>query len=158
MCNCGSVPKGGDNSQTMNFRKILAAVVGVLLIAGAYRAYGWPGVALVTGAIILYLLLHFNRTMQVLRRAADRPIGSVASAVMLNSKLRKGVNLLHVMALTRALGEQRSPKDEQPEIFRWTDAGGSYVDAEFHGGKLHHWTLTRPDTGQPDEAPASDAS
>ncbi|HYP70284.1 MAG TPA: glycerate kinase [Variovorax sp.] len=135
----------------MNFRKILAPVVGVLLLAGAYRAYGWPGVALVTGAIVLYLLLHFNRTMQVLRRAADRPIGSVASAVMLNSKLRKGVNLLHVMALTRSLGEQRSPKDTQPELFRWTDAGGSYVDAEFHSGKLHSWALTRPQ--EQEEAP-----
>ena len=139
----------------MNFRRILAPVIGVLLIAGAYRAYGWPGVALVTGAIVLYLLLHFNRTMTVLRRAADRPIGSVASAVMLNSKLRKGVTLLHVMALTRSLGELLTPKDEQPEIFRWSDAGGSYVDAEFHGGKLRTWSLTRP---QSEEAPGTEVS
>ena len=139
----------------MNFRRILAPIIGVLLIAGAYRAYGWPGVALITGAIVLYLLLHFNRTMTVLRRAADRPIGSVASAVMLNAKLRKGVNLLHVMAMTRSLGELRSPKDEQPEIFRWSDAGGSYVDAEFHGGKLRSWSLTRP---QSQEAPGAEVS
>lgn len=139
----------------MNFRRILAPIIGVLLIAGAYRAYGWPGVALITGAIVLYLLLHFNRTMTVLRRAADRPIGSVASAVMLNAKLKKGVNLLHVMAITRSLGELRSPKDEQPEIFRWSDAGGSYVDAEFHGGKLRSWSLTRP---QSQEAPGAEVS
>ena len=138
----------------MNFRRILVPVVCVLLIAGAYRAYGWPGVAFITGAIVLYLLLHFNRTMHVLRRAADRPIGSVASAVMLNSKLRKGVNLLHVMALTRSLGEQRTPKDVQPELFRWTDAGGSYVDAEFHGGRLHSWTLTRPQEQEAAQQPS----
>lgn len=140
----------------MNFRRILVPVICVLLIAGAYRAYGWPGVAFITGAIVLYLLLHFNRTMHVLRRAADRPIGSVASAVMLNAKLRKGVNLLHVMAMTRSLGELRSPKDEQPEIFRWSDAGGSYVDAEFHGGKLRSWSLTRPQAA--DEATDAEVS
>ena len=137
----------------MNFRKILVPVVGVVLIFGAYRAYGWPGVAFGVSAIVLYLLLHFNRTMQVLRRASDRPIGSVASAVMLNAKLRKGRTLLHVVAMTRALGEQRSPKDQQPELFRWTDAGGSYVDAEFHGGKLKSWSLIRPPQDeQPDES------
>ena len=48
-------------------------------------------------------------------------MGYVGSAVMLNAKLKPGVNLLHVMAMTGALGEQLSPKDEQPEIYRWTD-------------------------------------
>lgn len=132
----------------MKFRKILVPVLGVLLIAGAYRAYGWPGVALVAGALLMFLLLHFNRTMQVLRRAANRPIGSVASAVMLNAKLHAGQTLLHVIALTRALGELRSPKDEQPEHYRWTDAGGSYVDTEFQDGKLRSWTLTRPQAAE----------
>ena len=143
----------------MNFRKILVPVAGVVLVLGAYRAYGWPGVAFAASAIVLYLLLHFNRTMQVLRRASDRPIGSVASAVMLNAKLRKGRTLLHVVAMTRALGEQRSPKNEQPELFRWTDAGGSYVDAEFHGGKLKSWSLTRPPQDeQPDESGSESGS
>jgi len=144
----------------MNFRKILVPVVGVVLIFGAYRAYGWPGVAFGVSAIVLYLLLHFNRTMHVLRRASDRPIGSVASAVMLNAKLRKGRTLLHVVAMTRALGELRSPKDEQPELYRWTDAGGSYVDAEFHGGNLKSWSLTRPPQDeQPAESePGSDSA
>ena len=135
----------------MNFRRFLVPLVGAILIVASYRSFGWQGVALVTGALVLYLLLHFNRTMAVLRRAADRPIGTVASAVMLNAKLRKGVTLLHVIALTRALGELRSPKDEQPELYRWSDAGGSYVDTEFHGGKLRSWSLTRP------EAPAEPA-
>jgi len=133
----------------MNFRRLLVPVVGAILIVLAYRSYGWAGVALVTGALVLYLLLHFNRTMHVLRRAADRPIGTVASAVMLNAKLRKGVTLLHVIALTRALGELRSPKDAQPELYRWSDAGGSYVDTEFDNGKLKAWSLTRPDSTEP---------
>jgi hypothetical protein len=102
-------------------------------------------VALAVGGIVMWMLLHFTRMMKVLQRASSRPMGYCDSAVMLNAKLRPGVNLLHVMAMTRSLGELRSPKDEQPEIFRWSDAGGSYVDAEFHGGKLRSWSLTRPE-------------
>jgi hypothetical protein len=52
--------------------------------------------------------------------------------------------------MTRALGELRSPKDEQPEHYRWTDGGGSYVDAVFNGGKLQSWTMTRPETPEED--------
>jgi len=51
---------------------------------------------------------------------------------------------LHVIALTRALGELRSPKDAQPEMFRWTDAGQSYVDCTFTAGKISEWVLVRP--------------
>ena len=133
------------------FQRVLVPVLGVVLVAAAWQAYGWAGVALVSGAIVMWVLLHFNRTVQVLKRAADRPIGFVDSAVMLNVKLRPGVNLLHVLALTRALGELQSPKDEDPEIYRWTDAGGSHVTCEFHSGKLVKWTLFRP---EPAEAPA----
>ena len=145
----------------MNFGRLLVPVGGLVLLGLAYRSYGWAGVALVGGAIVMFLLMHFNRTMQVLKRAADRPIGTVASAVMLNAKLKPKVTLLHVIAMTRALGEQRSPKDEQPELFRWTDAGGSWVDATFVGGKLTEWTLVRPqvaeDDASPADAPSADA-
>jgi hypothetical protein len=102
-------------------------------------------VAVVAGALVMWLLLHFTRMMTVLKRAADRPIGHVSSAVMLNAKLKKGVNLMHVIAMTRALGEQLSPKDEQPEFFRWTDGGGSHVTCEFRDGKLTAWELVRPE-------------
>lgn len=136
----------------MNFRNLLVPAAGLLLLGMAWRGYGWAGVALVGSVIVMFLLLHFNRTMQTLKRAADRPIGYVPSAVMLNAKLKPGMTLLHVVAMTRALGEQLSPKDEQPEIFRWADAGESFVVAQFHGGKLREWKLTRPE--QPPEADA----
>jgi hypothetical protein len=136
----------------MNFGKVLAPLVGVVLIAGAWLGYGWAGVAFAAGAIVMFLLLHFNRTIQVLKRAADRPIGSVASAVMLNAKLKPRASLLHVMALTRAIGELRSPKDAQPEVYRWTDAGGSFVEATFVNGKLGAWKLTRPEAAPQAEA------
>ena len=129
----------------------LAVLVAVVL---AYRQWGWLGVALVSGGLVMWVLLHFTRMMQVLKRAANRPIGYVDSAVMLNAKLRAGVPLMHVIALTRSLGELLTPKDTQPERFRWTDGSQSHVTCEFVGGKLVGWTLYRPAV---DEAPQSPA-
>ena len=128
----------------MNFQKILVPILGVVLVVGAWSAYGWGGVALVSGGILMWVLLHFNRMMQALKRAADRPIGYVDSAVMLNAKLQPGVTLLHVVAMTRALGQLLSPKGQLPEIYRWADAGESHVTCEFTGGKLVKWELVRP--------------
>jgi hypothetical protein len=71
-------------------------------------------------------------------------VGYVDSAVMLNAKLKPKASLLHVIAMTRALGELRSPKDTQPEVFRWTDGSDSYVDGIFVNGKLASHSLTRP--------------
>jgi hypothetical protein len=128
----------------MKFQKILLPVLGVVVVAAAYRAYGWPGVAMAASGIVMWMLLHFTRIMKVMQRAANRPVGYVDSAVMLNAKLRPGVNLLHVVAMTRALGEQVSPKEAQPELYRWTDGGGSRVTCEFADGKLVKWELFRP--------------
>ena len=135
----------------MNLRKIVPPVLGVLLVAWAYHAYGWPGVALAGGAIVMWMLLHFTRLMRVLQGAAQRPIGYCDSAVMLNARLRPGVNLLHVVAMTRAIGEQLSEKDAQPEVYRWTDGGASHVTCEFLRGKLVKWALVRPEpaAGEP---------
>ena len=119
-------------------------MAGVILVAAAYRSYGWGGVAAAIGALVMWLLLHFTRMMQVLKRAANRPIGFVDSAVMLNAKLRPGVTLLHVVAMTKALGELKSPKQTQPELYCWTDGTQSRVSCEFHNGKLKKWELVRP--------------
>ena len=128
----------------MRLNQILWLVLAIVLIAAAWTQAGWGGVALVGGGIVMWLLLHFTRTMKVLERAASRPVGYCDSAVMLNAKLRPGVTLLHVVAMTRALGEQLSEKDQQPEVFRWTDAGASHVTCEFRDGKLLKWELKRP--------------
>lgn len=128
----------------MNFQKILVPLTGLAALVLAFYRYGWAGVAVVTGGIVMFLLLHFTRTMTVLKRASDRPIGYVASAVMLNAKLKPGVTLLHVVAMTRSLGELKTPKEQQPETYRWTDGGLSYVEGTFLNGKLQNWVLTRP--------------
>jgi hypothetical protein len=134
----------------MNFQKIILPILGVVVVAVAYRGYGWPGVALAATGIVMWMLLHFTRMMKVLQRASARPVGFCDSAVMLNAKLRPGVNLLHVVAMTRAIGEQLSPKEQQPELYRWTDGSGSHVTCEFLHGKLVKWELFRPQTA-PDE-------
>ena len=132
----------------MNLRKIFVPLGGIVLLSLAWKNYGWPGVAVVAGGIVMFLLLHFTRTMTVLKRAATRPIGYVASAVMLNAKLKPGVTLLHVVAMTRSLGELRSAPDTQPETYRWKDGGESHVDGVFVDGKLREWTLVRPPTAE----------
>ena len=139
----------------MNLSKLLLPVLGVLLVAMAWQAYGWAGVAVVATGTVMWLLLHFTRMMKVLQRASARPVGYCDSAVMLNAKLRPKFTLLHVVAMTRALGEQLSPQDTQPEIFRWTDGSASHVTCEFAGGKLVKWELVRPPAAAPDpDAPA----
>ncbi|MFZ2736915.1 MAG: glycerate kinase [Burkholderiaceae bacterium] len=135
----------------MQFQKILVPLGAVLGVVVSYEAYGWAGVALTVGALVMWLLLHYNRLVQVLKRATNHPIGYVASAVMLNAKLKPGVNLLHVLAMTRALGQLQSPPNEQPELFRWTDGSASHVTCEFLHGKLVKWVLERP-------LPSDDAS
>ena len=119
----------------------------VILVAMAYRSYGWSGVAVAASLMVMWALLHINRLMQVLKRAAKRPIGYLDSAVMLNAKLKRGVTLMHVVAMTKALGELKSVKDQQPEFYRWTDGSDSYVTCEFMGGRLVKWELVRPEAG-----------
>ena len=128
----------------MNFNKILVPVAVIVLTIGAWRQFGWPGIAMAAGGVVMWILLHFTRLMHILKKAAERPMGHVASAVMLNAKLKEGMTLMHVIAMTRSLGALQTPKDEQPEVFHWTDNGQSVVACTFVGGKLQWWTLTRP--------------
>ena len=115
-------------------------------IIETYEAAGQPPreVFAVGGGLMMWALLHFTRLMGVMKRAANRPVGHVDSAVMLNAKLQSGRPLLHVIAQTRALGERLSAEGAQPEIYRWRDESGSSVSCEFEGGKLARWQLVRP--------------
>lgn len=128
----------------MNFNKILVPLAVIVLTIGAWRQFGWSGIALAAGGVVMWILLHFTRLMHILKKAANRPVGHVDSAVMFNAKLKKGMTLMHVIAMTRSLGSLQTPKDEQPEVFHWADTGQSRVACTFTGGKLQSWTLTRP--------------
>lgn len=124
--------------------KFLVPLGLVALFAVAWTSQGWAGIAMVAGGVVMWALLHFTRMLTVLKRATDRPKGWVDSAVMLNAKLRPGVNLLHIMAMTRSLGERLSDDGATPEVFRWTDGGDASVTCALVGGKLASWELKRP--------------
>ena len=134
----------------MNFRNILIPLGLVALLYVAYDSLGWQGVAAIGGGILMWVLLHFTRLMTVMRRASNTPIGYVASAVMLNAKLKPKVNLMHVIAMTRALGQRLSEEGQDPEVYRWTDGSDSHVTCEFLHGRLVKWTLVRPNKAETD--------
>lgn len=128
----------------MNWQRILVIGGAIALGAGAWRAGGWAGLALLVSGLVFWFLLNYTRLITVMKRAADRPIGYIGSAVMLNAKLRPKRPLLHVIALTHSLGERLSKEGDEPEIYVWRDPGGSTVTCEFEGGRLQRWRLDRP--------------
>jgi uncharacterized protein (DUF58 family) len=119
--------------------------LAVLAIAAGYAGWGWPGVALGITVIVFWLLLQFSRAMRVMRSASQRPVGSVDSAVMLQSRLTAGMSMLQVLPLTRSLGE-RVGSETEPERWVWRDPAGHAVHTEWRGGKLARWELQRSDT------------
>lgn len=138
----------------MTTQRILTLVVAIALGAGAWRAGGWAGVALLASGLVLWFMLNYTRLLTIMKRAADRPIGYVGSAVMLNAKLKPRMPLLNVIALTRSLGERLSAEGAEPEVYRWRDPGDSHVTTEFEGGRLLRWQLQRPPVpSEPDAAP-----
>ena len=128
----------------MNLQRIAVPLLVIGLLAFAARQYGWPGFFAVSGGLVFWLLLHWTRLLTVMQRAARRPIGHVDSAVMFNARLKPGVNLMHVIAMTRSLGERLSAEGEDPERYRWTDNGGSSVSVTLQGGRVSAWELQRP--------------
>ena len=132
----------------MNMRNVVIPLGLAVLLYLAYDALGWMGVAAVGGGIVMWLLLHFTRLMTVMRLASERPMGYVGSAVMLNAKLKPKVNLMHVVAMTRSLGQRLSEEGKDPEVYRWTDGTDSHVTCEFVQGRLVQWTLVRPGTAE----------
>jgi hypothetical protein len=125
-------------------RDRLTAALGWALalaaLAAGYASYGWPGVVLAVSVIVFWLLLQFTRALRTLRQAAGRPVGEVDSAVMLHARLRAGMRLPQVLALTRSLGRKVG---NSPEIWAWRDAGGDEVLVVMQGARVERWTLNR---------------
>jgi hypothetical protein len=129
--------------------KPLAAwsLVAAALLAGWF-GYGWRGIVLALTVIVFWLLLQLSRTLRVMRKAAGAPVGHVESAVMLHSKLREGMTLAQILALTGSLGERApSTDDGAVEEWRWCDAGGATVNVRMSDGRLLGWKLDRPEAG-----------
>ncbi len=119
-------------------------IVGWALAAAALAAgwwgYGWRGLVLALTVIAFWLLLQFSRTLRLLRKAGQSPLGHVDNAVMFNAKLSAGMRLPDVIALARSLGHK--VRDE-PEVFAWRDGGGDEVELTFVDGRCTRWQLRR---------------
>jgi len=118
----------------------LGWALAVFAVAAGYWSYGWHGVLLAITVIVFWLLLQLSRTLRTLRMAARSPVGHVASAVMLQTRLKHGLRLIQVISLTRSLGERVS---ETPEVWRWRDEGGAAVTLQFEQARLAQWRLER---------------
>lgn len=137
-------------------------------VAVGYMGYGWPGVLLALTVVVFWLLLQFSRALRVMRAAAQRPIGSIGSvaksALMLQSKLQRGMRLAQLMRLTGSFGvavAQPASSAPDTEVFAWTDAGGDTLQATLTAGQVATWELLRakPTTaGATVDAPDIDAS
>ena len=134
----------------------LGWALAVAAIAVGFASYGWPGVVLAITVIVFWLLLQFSRAMRVMKAAAGRPMGSVTSAVMLQSRLHDGMLLAQVMKLTGSFGLRRSEAGAEPEVFAWADGSGNEVVVELRGGKVRSWRLQRVQPAEPavQDAPA----
>jgi hypothetical protein len=116
------------------------ALVGLLGVF-SFRVYGpVEGFALTLTATVFWLLLQFSGAARVMKKAAARPVGRVASAVMLNAQLRAGQTLLQTIRQTGSLGTPL-PGDDR---WAWEDEGGARVELDFVRGKLARWSLARP--------------
>jgi hypothetical protein len=131
---------------------IVGWVLAALAIGLAYQKYGWQGAAFAVTLVVFWLLLQFNRAVRVMKNAAASPVGHVASAVMLNSKLKRGMTMMQLVSLTHSLGRKLS---DSPESWAWADASGAGLTAVMQAGKLERWTLTRNETDTPDAPPTA---
>ena len=91
--------------------------------------------------IVFWLLLQYSQALRVMRRAGESPVGHVDSAVMLHAKLKRGMNMLRLVALTRSLGRKVG---DAPERYEWADAGGSILAVVLDKGRIASWELRRP--------------
>ena len=124
-------------------------------MAAGWRGYGWQGLALAFSVIVFWLLIMFNRSVKVMRMAAESPVGVVGSAVMLNAKLTVGLPMLQVVAFTKSIGRRVT---DEPDTSEWRDASGSDVTIVFEKGRCKRWILNRPADLAEDEATATDRS
>lgn len=126
------------------------ALAAAALVAG-YVGYGWPGLLLAFTVIVFWLLMQFSRAVRTMRRAAERPLGTVDSAVMLHARLNVGMRLPQILALTGSLGLRTDPAQpaDDTESYAWRDAGGDEVVVALKAGALSTWRLQRQTPSTP---------
>jgi hypothetical protein len=114
----------------------LAAAVAFV----SWELYGARGLALAASAIVFWLVLQLNRTVRVMKVAAQNPVARVPSAVMFQAGLRPGLTMLQIVAATRSLGRKVEGTGDD---WLWGDDGGDRVRLHFERGRLATWQLER---------------
>ena len=122
----------------------LGWALAVAAVALGYWQYGWQGVLLAFSGTVFWLLMQFTRALRAMRAAGGSPVGHVASAVMLQARLKTGLRLMDIILLTRSLGVKLA---DDPETFCWTDDSGAAVTVELVKGRCVRWSLARPGDG-----------
>ncbi len=123
---------------------LLGWALAVAAVAAGYVGYGWPGVVLAITVTVFWMLLQFSRALRVMKAAALRPVGQVPNAVMLQSRLNKGMTLAQVLKLTGSFGTRlHEDQGADPETYAWRDDAGDEVQLELRAGKLVSWQLRR---------------
>ena len=137
----------------MNARLGWALAVAMVALGG--WQWGWRGVVLGATVVVFWLLLQFGRSLRVLQRAGGAPVGTVANAVMLHSRLKTGMTLMQILPMTGSLGQKLA---DDPETFEWRDGGGDRVTVVLQDGQVRSWQLARadsaPEAGMPPVPPA----
>lgn len=118
-------------------------ILAALALAAGWRLYGWQGIVMAASLLVFWLLLQFSRSLRVMQNAGRSPIGLVPSAVMLHARLKRGMTLMDIVQVAKALGRQAA---EQPETWAWSDEGGATVTVTMKQARLESWHLTRPET------------
>lgn len=119
----------------------LALALAALLAGGAF--FGWQGIVFATTGIVFWLLLQMSRLMRLMQKAGAAPLGAVASAVMLNSRLHAGMKLVDLIKLAGSLGQKQAE-----DTYVWRDVGGDAVEVVLKKGKLVEWRLIRASPGE----------
>jgi hypothetical protein len=115
--------------------------LAVIALAVGWFEYGARGLALAASIVVFWLLLQLNRALRVMRVAGGSPVGRVESAVMLNARLRPGLQMLDVLTLTKSLGRRVDPARD--DLLAWADPGGAEVIVSFRDGRCERWELRR---------------
>ena len=114
--------------------------LAVIAVAVGYVSWDWQGVVLAVSVVVFWLLLQFSRALRVMRQAAERPVGHVDNAVMLQARLKPGLLMMDILKLTRSLGQKVV---DEPETWVWTDGGGDRVRVEMRDGRSATVVLER---------------
>jgi hypothetical protein len=121
----------------------IGGLLAVLVLTIGYVQYGWQGLLFGLSVVVFWLLLQFSRTLRVMQKAGQAPMGRIDSAVRLHAKLKPGMRMLDILPVAGSLGERVGGEGAE-EHWAWTDQGDARVLVRLRHGRVVDWDLQRP--------------